>query len=364
MGISVYREKEHSDMQYKGKNIYEENPSAADCYRQKYVDSIGRYLSELEAEAYGNREKFMLARKFPKTIEFYRENYIKMLGTPLTDYKKSVPDVKRESVTSDDVCKIYRLSIETMEQFYFYGMLMIPHGIERAPLVIAQHGGYGTPELCSDMHGKNNYNHMVQRLLERGVIVFAPQLLLWNTGEALETAPSYSVSYNREETDNKLKHYGSSITALEIYNIKRSIDYLETLDCVKADKIGMMGLSYGGFFTLYTMAADTRIVSGYSCGCFNDRTKFDTVDWTWKNSGNTYHDAEVAGLCAPRRLYLEVGKSDEVFDYQYAVKEAARVTKYFNAFHAQEKVRFHVWDGGHKVNSDNEGLHFFLEDFF
>ena len=44
-------------MQYKGKNIYEESPSAADCFRQKYVDSIGRYLSGLEVEAYGNWEE-------------------------------------------------------------------------------------------------------------------------------------------------------------------------------------------------------------------------------------------------------------------------------------------------------------------
>ncbi len=349
-------------MKYNGKNIYEENPSAANRYRQEYADSIERYISVLEEASYETRERFMPSDGFAENIEKYRNDYIKMLGAPLTDYKSRVPNVKSEYVASDDACKIYRLSIETMDNFFFYGMLMIPHGVERAPLAVAQHGGYGTPELCSDMHGKNNYNHMVQRLLERGLVVFAPQLLIWNDGDALETAPNYDVKYDRDDIDKKLKHYGSSITALEIYNIRRSIDYLETLDCVKADKICMMGLSYGGFFTLYTMAADKRIVSGYSCGCFNDRVKFSTVDWTWKNSGNTFHDAEIAGLCAPRRLYLEVGKTDDVFDYHSAVNEAPRVEKYFAALNASQNICFHVWDGGHKVNAEDDGLDFFLKE--
>lgn len=349
-------------MKYKNKNIYEENPSSANCYRQEYADSIERYISRLEEKSYKNREQFMPSQNFAENIESYRSKYIEMLGAPLIGYKSSIPKVKSEYTASDDVCKIYRLSIETMDDFFFYGMLMVPLTVKKAPLVIAQHGGYGTPELCSDMNGRNNYNHMVQRLLERDIVVFAPQLLIWNSQKVIETAPLYDVKYDRDETDKKLKHYGSSITALEIYNIKRSIDYLETLDFVDADSIGMMGLSYGGFFTLYTMAADTRIKSGYSCGCFNDRVKFSTVDWTWKNSGNTYHDAEVAGLCAPRRLYLEVGKSDEVFDYHYAVDEAQRVTKYFKALNAEDNLCFNVWNGGHKVNSEDDGFNFFLKD--
>lgn len=349
-------------MIYKGKNIYEENTSAANCYRQEYVNSIERYISVLEEKSYKIREQFMPASDFAENIELYRKEYIKMLGAPLIGYKSTVPKVKTEYVASDDACKIYRLSIETMDDFFFYGMLMVPLGVNKAPLVIAQHGGYGTPELCSDMHGKNNYNHMVQRLLERGVIVFAPQLLIWNADSNIETAPIYNVKYDRDDFDKKLKHYGSSITALEIYNIRRSIDYLETLECVEPDRICMMGLSYGGFFTLYTMAADTRIISGYSCGCFNDRAKFSTVDWTWKNSGNTFHDAEIAGLCAPRRLYLEVGKTDDVFDYHSAVNEAPRVEKYFAALNASQNICFHVWNGGHKVNAEDDGLDFFLKE--
>ena len=37
----------------------------------------------------------------------------------------------------------------------FYAMLLLPHeGQTPMPLVVAQHGGGGTPELCSDMYGK------------------------------------------------------------------------------------------------------------------------------------------------------------------------------------------------------------------
>jgi len=350
-------------MLYHGKQIYEEPFDTANQCRKDYATSINSFLEQHKLLSAKNREDFMPPFKLKDDLEGYRRKYIALLGYPLTEYKPFVPNVKREFVAKDDMCEIFRLQIEVFPDFWFYGILFIPNDITKpAPLVISQHGGGGTPELSSDMHGKNNYNHMTRRVLERKAVVFSPQLLLWNNNPGLDTAPPYGVECSgRGLIDAELKCCGGSITALEITCIMHSIDYLVTLPEVDKNKIGMHGLSYGGYFTLYTMAADPRIKAGYSCGCFNNRLAKFMLDMSMKNSANTFLDAEVAGLCAPRYLYLEVGKEDGVFDYRLAEKEFVRVPKYFDAFGVKENVVFHVWDGGHKVSLTDEGYDFFFD---
>ena len=123
----------------------------------------------------------------------------------------------------------------------------------------------------------------------------------------------------------------------------------------------MMGLSYGGYFSLYTAAADKRIKSIYAAGFFNDRTKIDFIDWRYKNSANTFCDAEVAALCAPRRLQIDVGKIDPVFDYVHSLTESERAAKYYKKFNALENFRFNLWDGGHHFDESEKGFDFFFD---
>ena len=122
-----------------------------------------------------------------------------------------------------------------------------------------------------------------------------------------------------------------------------------------------MGLSYGGYFSLLTAASDERIKSVYAAGFFNDRTKIAFGDWMYHNSANTFCDAEIAALCAPRRLQIDVGKTDGVFDYKSSIAEAERASSYYDKFGAGEEFRFTLWDGGHRFDSSDEGFRFFFD---
>ena len=46
--------------------------------------------------------------------EKYRRLFIRMLGKPLTDYKRSIPRVKSEYIDEDSLCRIYRLQMEIL----------------------------------------------------------------------------------------------------------------------------------------------------------------------------------------------------------------------------------------------------------
>ena len=192
--------------------------------------------------------------------------------------------------------------------------------------------------------------------------VFAPQLLLWNFDiETGEQKVDIDVAYDRSEIDRRLKHLGLSITGLEVFCIRRSIDYFCSLDYIDSERIGMMGLSYGGYFSLYTAAADTRIKSIYAAGFYNDRSQVGFEGWKYKNLLNTFCDAEVAALCAPRRLWLDVGRQDPVFDYAPSVNEGKRAENYYSRFNASDNFYFNLWDGGHSFDNSEKGFEFFFD---
>ena len=349
-------------MEFKNKKIYTEAPATGDRYRQNYADGLQRFLEKLNREGADARKTIMPAEDFPEKIEDYRREYLRMRG--VEDMDVSAPEqTECEAVGEDEVCKIYRYALHMPEGIPFYGILFVPHACATpAPLVICQHGGYGTPELASGMHGKNNYNSMIHRALERGAIVFAPQLLLWRYKEESPVHRQHPIPYNRQQLDASLKRFGLSITGLEITFIRRAIRFFSNMEEVDGERIGMMGLSYGGYFTLHTMAAEPRIKAGYSNACFNNRDCYPSfTDWYYKDAGYRFQDAEVAALCAPRKLFLSVGKADPVFDYRHAIPEAERIKDYFKAFGKEENLVFSVWEGGHTVNDTDEGFDFLFE---
>lgn len=344
-------------MEYLGKEIWDEDPAAADSYRARYAAGIQEYINKRNVECKCVRRNNMPPEKLIQNPEFYREKYKEMLGMKIFEEKTS-KSVEKTYVGSDEICRIYRLSVYITDEIPFYSMLLLPHDVkEPMPLVIAQHGGGGTPELISDMNGKNNYNHMVQRTLARGTAVLAPQILTWSMTE-IATQRAHAIPHNRKQTDIDLKRFGSSLTAMEISGIMKSLDYVCDMKEIDAEKIAMIGLSYGGYFAMHTMAADSRIKAGYCAGFFNDRDVYDWLDWTYHSSALKFQDAEVAALCAPRKLYVQVGMKDPVFDYSSALQEAERVKDYYAAYGVPDHFKFDVWDGGHTISDHDEGYEF------
>lgn len=342
--------------------MYQNIITEGDAYRKHYKDGIDAYIRRLTTESGRVRENAMPTTDFAQRLEQHRTRYAAMLGLDRI-CSDGAPEPSMTRVGEDEDAVIYRTTVYITPEIPQYGLLFVPHGITCAPLVITQHGGGGTPELCSDMNGKNNYNHMVRRIICRGAVAFAPQLLLWNFKDDIPTAPIHDIPYHRQTIDKDLKRFGMSITALEIKGIMNAITYLSSLSFVDGQNIGMVGISYGGYFTLHTMAADVRIRAGFSNACFNDRNAYPWYDWSYPNSANAFHDAEVAALCAPRKLYVAVGKEDAVFTYTSAIDEAERVGKYFAAMDCTQNFIFTVWEGGHTIPSDDEGLDFMFSAF-
>lgn len=295
---------------------HREELETAKCFREAYLADVEKLVLKKEQEAAQLRQEN--CTDIFQNQESYRESFKQMLGWPLTEPKDpKIPESKWETLKQESWGTISRVSFEVLEGLHITG-LMFQKGNEKKPLVLAQHGAATAVEIPANFFGDTcNYNNMIERVLQYDVHVFAPQLLIWQP-------QGHLVEFDRQALDARLKRVGSSITAVEIYGLRKILDYFEAQDYVS--NFGMVGLSYGGFYTLFTTAIDTRIRSAI-CGAYFTRDLYKWSDWSWFGAAEKFSDAQVACLIYPRRLCVAMGDMDPAFPIDNARAEMKSLQK-------------------------------------
>lgn len=335
------------------KDCFSEEISRAAVYRHNYLESVKNIAELTKADRKSEREGYIDPEKMKNDRDKYVSDFKKLLGEPLFDRKKQ-NDVRKIFVGMDGQGYIYRLVFGFERGISFTGLLFVPFDAKgKLPLVTAVHGGDGTPELMADMYGTNFYSHIVRRLLDKRVIVFAPQLLIWD-------GKVFGDRFDRFELDAKYKALGGSLTAFECECIRGALDSILDNDIVDETRVGIVGLSYGGYYSLMTAILDERIKSVYSSGVFNDRIKYSRQDFTYFGMAKEMLDAECAALIAPRSLYIEAGKNDGIFRYEGAASEYERLKEYYDVIGGN--LKFKLTEEGHKFDSADDGLDFLIDN--
>ena len=324
-------------------------------YRERLLEDFNRFVEKYLNKANTKRFQTQTPEEFAKNREEHRKEFVNMIGFPLTEH---LPHGKRVEIVDcfeDDTYIWQRMRIEVFPDFYAYGILTKHKDGKKRPLVMAMHGGQGTPELLNGfVNNSSNYNHMVRRILCGGVNVFAMQTFLWH-------AESFGVEYDRKEMNSFMRGLGGSMTALEICMLQRCLDYFEKQAFVDKKRMGIIGLSYGGMFSMVAAAVDTRLKCVYSCSWFNDRCKYAWSDWIYPSIFSLFKDAEIGGLIAPRPLFIGIGKEDALFDYRFAIEEAKRLETFYSQTEDSEKCQFHLFEGIHEFDKRDNGLEFFFK---
>jgi dipeptidyl aminopeptidase/acylaminoacyl peptidase len=337
-------------------SLYEEVPSAGNRHRERFLAEFECWLDAQFALAEQRRAAAFDAdttsvEAFVSSLEPLRDRFRSMLGWPLTlPPETNPPAVDAIEVGSDDLGQVERVWIEVFPGLSLYGVLFLPHKDEPRPLVISQHGGLGTPELTAGFFGSENYNDMTRRVLRRGAVVFAPQLFRWHE--------RFGRQVDHVDVDRQMKQLGGSLAAFELYALQRALDGLLLRDEVDAARVGMVGLSYGGFHTLFAAAADARIRVALSSCFFNDRRRYGRGDWGFYGAANSYFDAEIASLVCPRALFLEVALNDELLDFDSARPEALKVAARYAALGLEDRFAYHEHGGKHEFDTADVGLGF------
>jgi hypothetical protein len=159
-------------------------------------------------------------------------------------------------------------------------------------------------------------------LAQRGYVVLAIDVI--SAGERVY--PGFD-SYYTNEFYNTFPHW--SAMDKMIYDHKKGVDFLCSLDIVNPNRLGCIGHSLGGYNSYFLQAFDLRIKAAVSsCGFSpmgesNNPYQFARNDWfvhfnpicrEYIRTGMIPCDMhEIMALCAPRHLFNYSAKKDEVY---------------------------------------------------
>ncbi len=334
---------------------YTEERQTANPTRKAYVDGLKAFIAKEYKSAEDKRTAYI--RSIAENPEQFRQEFINMLGYPLNDKALLAEKARIEKVLLHQTSEItlYRVTITMLDTIPFTGLLFLHNDGKNHPLMFSQHGGSGSPEVCSNLFENNSgeYHDMTLRLFQMGANVFAPQLLLWSDDYKVEGF----TRWDRDKLDVWMKQFGGSITALELFCYRKAIDTLCENGYADENHIGMVGMSYGGMFTLFMTAIEPRIKTALSSSYFHNKENCRFIDWSWENSAKRFMDAEIALLTYPRYLCIAVGNHDNMFSMNIIQPELDRLHTLAAEIYPNKKwFDTCVFDGDHEFIQSDEYL--------
>ena len=151
---------------------------------------------------------------------------------------------------------------------------------------------------------------------------------------------------------------------LNIFDMRRCVDYLESRPEVDPGRIGMMGLSQGGTMTTFTSAVEPRIRAADIIGYVNPWARFGIRRGQLCGSQVVpeilrYLDThDVAGLIAPRPLLIEMGIHDTCFPIEDQRVGFEHVQAIFRAAGVEDRLWEDMHPGEHAFAA-NRAFEFF-----
>ena len=155
---------------------------------------------------------------------------------------------------------------------------------------------------------------------------------------------------------------GQCMIGWRLWDIIRSVDYLESRADVDAKRIGLMGISGGGMMTLFGAALEPRIKVSLVSGYYNT---FRDCIFSIAHCIDNYVPGllsiaempDVAGLIAPRAMFVESGTKDSIFPIEATRRAFDRAREIWGVWGAENQLGLEVFEGDHSF-SGREGFPF------
>lgn len=148
---------------------------------------------------------------------------------------------------------------------------------------------------------------------------------------------------------------GQTMVGWRVYDAMRALDYLATRPEIDSQRIGIMGISGGGTTTFFAVALDTRFKAAVVSGYFNTfRDSILSLSHCIDNyipSVLKYAEMfDIAGLIAPRAMFVESGTEDTIFPIEATRFAVNRAKEIFGVFGADDKLGFEAFEAGHSFH--------------
>ena len=234
------------------------------------------------------------------------------------------------------VCKAY---FESRPGFICTGNLYCPtEGRGPFPGILSPHGHWPTGRI-EDREAGSVPGRSIN-LARLGFVVFSYDMIGYNDQQQLDHRASGVSDMDRQ--------WGISLGGLQLYNSIRAIDFLQSLECVDAKRIGCTGASGGGTQTMQVMAVDDRVKvaapvcmvsASYQGGCECENTPRLRL---------RLYNVEMAAAMAPRPLLLPAVTGDWTRHTPWV--EYPDVRRIYKLLGAEDRVACAYMDAGHNYN--------------
>ena len=323
--------------------------------------SINTHLRVLGTK---HKPKYRFSGSTINDWEKWREKLLPMVNASLGRMPEKVPlnpDIQTEWIEDGLIKQRIMLDVEDGLSAPVYVFRPV-NSKAKLPCILACHGhglfgkesvmgNRSTDELRADIE-LNNYDYGLQ-MAKAGYAVIA---IDWRGfGSRSDSDQEY---WNRGR-DICNMHYirytllGMTNLGLNIHDGKCALDYLCSLDFVDVDRIGVMGLSFGGTMAVWLTLFDDRIKAA-NVICYSDRF----IDFAIRRCmfcGSQITPGlfdlcdlpDLQGLIAPRPLLVEIGKNDQCFKQESAMSCFQEVEKIYSAAGCRDQLELDYFDGGH-----------------
>jgi len=330
---------------------YEEDVAASNPIRTEQARELDGYIVAQAKDRSRFHQLFQpnyaSADAYRASTKRLRAAFAASIGYPPPGKPEDEPPAFKQ-IGQDSIGVYYRTRISVLPGVHAVGIYIVPKGLKgRAPIIIAMHGGGGSPEVAL-FHGGANYHDMVRGGVKRGYCVWAPTHLFRAEGFPGDV---------RTRMDSRLRLVGTSLTAIEIAKISRGLDVILKRPEVNRRRVAMVGLSYGGYYTLVTTALEPRIkaaVSSCYFGVQEGRYAKDELsvpsDFRFRDRFTLFLDPDIAALICPRPLEIQAGSRDNASHREPGRRLAPQVAETYRRLGREQDFRFLVFEGGHEFH--------------
>jgi dienelactone hydrolase len=228
------------------------------------------------------------------------------------------------------------------------------------PGVLAIHGhgqhGYDPVAGCDDKPGVENaikscnYDYGRQ-LVRRGYVVAVPCLTPF--GRRLGDPAAYGKQDACGITFIRMQALGKVLMAENLRDCLWTLELLARHKNVDANRLGCVGLSYGGRMAMLTAALEPRVRVAAVSGALN--VMQERIGGRYSCGAQIipglleYGDVpEIAALIAPRPCVWEVGARDKLIAAKWADAALERMGRAYKALGADKQLQVDRFDGGHE----------------
>ncbi len=203
---------------------------------------------------------------------------------------------------------IEKIAFESLPKVYVTGNLYVPDGPGKKPTVI-----YVCGHAYSPYGAKTYYQRHGHSLAKQGYVAF-----MLDPIQIAETFALHHGVYNQEMYDWYSRGY--SPAGLEVWNVIRALDYLETRPEVDSSRFGITGRSGGAAMSWFAASVDERLqvaapvmgISTYAADVAEDTEKRH-CDCMFPVNSLRHDMLHQGALIAPRALMMAHGKKDLLF---------------------------------------------------